>query len=306
MYPAEGLRILTQENQSACSSQSSLLLAKERQAILEARAVMCDNAHNLFVDLGCMRGMIPRCEGAIGIAEGTVRDIAILSRVGRPVCFLVENITTDAENRPLAILSRRAAQEQCRDTYLKRLTPGDIVPVKITHFENYGCFVDIGCGISALMPIDSISVSRIAHPSDRFTLGQDILAVVRQIDETGRITLSHKELLGNWAENAAMFKAGETVSGIVRSIEQYGIFIELTPNLAGLAECRPNVSIGQQASVYIKSLIPDRMKVKLNIVDTFPAPSKPAKLRYFITSGHLDEWRYSPDGSDKLIETRFG
>lgn len=55
-----------------------------------------------------------------------------------------------------------------------------------------------------------------------------------------------------------MFSTGETVGGIVRSIEPYGIFIELAPNLAGLAEPRENVRVGQAASVYIKALIPEK------------------------------------------------
>ena len=48
--------------------------------ILEARAMLCDSGHNLIIDLGCMKGLIPREEGAVGIREGTARDIAILSR----------------------------------------------------------------------------------------------------------------------------------------------------------------------------------------------------------------------------------
>mgnify|MGYP002230072907 FL=1 len=45
--------------------------------------------------------------------------------------------------------------------------------------------------------------------------------------------LTLRELLGTWSENAACFAAGETVVGIVRSVEEYGVFIEIAPNLAG-------------------------------------------------------------------------
>ena len=78
-----------------------------------------------------------------------------------------------------------------------------------------------------LLPIDSISVSRIEHPRERFLVGMDIRAVVK-CRENARVTLSHKELLGTWAENAAKFKPGET-GGIIRSIESYGVFVELAP-----------------------------------------------------------------------------
>ena len=77
------------------------------------------------------------------------------------------------------------------------------------------------------------------------------------MDQNLRVSLSHKELLGTWEENAALFSSGETVSGIVRSVEHYGVFVELAPNLAGLAEPKDGVKVGQQASVYIKNLIPD-------------------------------------------------
>ena len=62
------------------------------------------------------------------------------------------------------------------------------------------------------------------------------------------------------AQNAALFSVGETVRGVVRSIEPYGVFIELTPNLSGLAEPRADLHPGMAVSVYIKSILPQRMK----------------------------------------------
>ena len=117
--------------------------------------------------------------------------------------------------------------------------------------------------------------------------------------------MSHKELLGTWEENSSLFSAGETVAGIVRSIENYGIFIELTPNLAGLAEPKDNVHIGQHASVYIKALIPEKMKVKLIIVDVFDASYMNKELKYFVNSDKIDHWKYTTDNGEKVIETKF-
>ena len=79
----------TPENRAAFQSASSLADACRDRQILEGRAVICDSSHNLVVDCGCMRGLIPREEGAIGMNDGSVRDIAVISRVNRPVCFLV-------------------------------------------------------------------------------------------------------------------------------------------------------------------------------------------------------------------------
>ncbi len=278
--------------------------AIQSREVLEATAYMCDSDHNLLVNLGCMNGVIPRIEGAIGIEEGITRDIALISRVGKTACFTVEEIAEGADGKPYALLSRRNAQKRCRDELLLGIRAGDILKAKVTHLESFGAFCDIGCGNIALLPIDSISVSRITHPCDRFKTGDDIKAVVKSIDSGGRITLSHKELLGTWAENAERFSAGQTVSGVVRSIESYGIFVELAPNLAGLAEPKEGVRVGQNASVYIKSIIPDKMKVKLIIIDSFDSDTIPP-YEYFYEGDRIESFVYSPKESSKLIETIF-
>lgn len=303
-YLPEGKLISEQENINIIHSPQLLYDAMCDRKILEAKAFMCDSDHNLIVNLGSMKGIIPREEGALGIREGTVRDIAVISRVNRPVCFIVKGFDTDKYGKKYAVLSREAAQKQCLENYISRLVCGDVVDARITHLENFGAFADIGCGIVALMPIDTISVSRIEHPRERFTVGMDIKAIIKSI-ENGRISLSHKELLGTWEENAANFSPGETVSGIVRSVENYGAFVELSPNLAGLAECKEGVKAGQQASVYIKSIIPEKMKIKLIIIDTFDYKYNPQKPQYYFSESHIDKFIYSPNNCTKRVETVF-
>ncbi len=302
-YLPEGKLFNTAENQSYIKNEKSLCEAMEKGLILEARASMCDNAHDLYVELPCGKGIIPREEGAIGIKEGTTKDIALLSRVNKTVCFKVTDISFN-DKEPVFVLSRKQAQEECVENYISSLTIGDIIPAKVTHLEPFGAFVDIGCGVVSFIPIDAISVSRISHPSDRFFNGQDLFTVVKATDGD-RISLTHKELLGTWQQNADQFSPGETVSGAVRSVEPYGIFIELAPNLAGLAEPREGVYPGQAASVYIKAIIPEKMKVKLIIVDVFNSTGFPGKINYFINSGKLEHWVYSTECSDKHIESVF-
>ncbi len=303
-YLPEGMLLHTPENAAALQNVYTLQDAMRTGKILEARAIVCDSAHNLIVELPCMRGIIPREEGAIGITEGTTRDIALISKAGKPVCFQVQQIVTDANGVSTAILSRKQAQLQCWKEFLSHLKAGDIIPALVTHMEKFGCFVDVGCGVPSMIPIDLISVSRISHPSDRFTVGQKIKAVVTNVT-SNRIFLSHKELLGTWQENAARFTAGETVSGIVRSVEPYGIFVELAPNLAGLAEPKEHVFPKERASVYIKALIPEKMKVKLILVDTFTNTEPIEPLSYFIHTSHIERWQYAPTCAAKQIETRF-
>ena len=304
-YYPEGVIFQSRQNKKFMESITSLRECYLSGKILEGKVTLCDREHNLYVDLGVIGGIIPREECAIGISDGTVRDIAIISRVNKPVAFKIIDFMDDESGERTAILSRKRVQEECAEEYIKNLTPGDIIDAKITHNEPFGSFCDIGCGISALLPIDSISVSRIPHPNARFAVNTMIKAVVKSIDEMGRVTLSHKELLGTWNENAENFKAGQTVGGIVRSIEKYGVFIELSPNLAGLAEYSDMVEEGDSASVYIKSINPEKMKIKLSIVDSFPEQDNTMPMKYFFDGDHMDFWQYSPPICDKMIESVF-
>lgn len=306
-YLPEGSLISTEENYLYIKNKEGLERALNDQAILEAPAVLCDHDLNLHIQLGEIKGIIPKNEVMYSKADG-IKDIAILTRVGKTVSFKVNGFERNARGEITAILSRRAAQKECLDIHIKDLLPGDIIPAKVTHLESFGAFVDIGCGIISLLPIDSISVSRISHPRDRLRVGDYIYTVVKAIDGEGKIYVSERELLGSWEENAELFNEGETVRGVVRSIESYGIFVELMPNLAGLAEYRDDVYIGQTVAVYIKSIIPDKMKVKLVIIDTESAEAYRPPLEYFYDTeeiGHIDRWIYSPKNSKKQIESIF-
>ncbi len=283
----------------APTKAEGILAAIQSETILESRALLCDSEKNLHFKLGEFDAIMPYTECAQGIHEGNVRDIAILTRVGTRTCFVI----TDFINNT-AILSRAKAQYLCKQNYLDTLKSGDIIKAKITHIENFGAFCDIGCGISALLPIDSMSVSRISSPKDRFFEGQLIYCIVKKRDEKGRIVLSTKELFGTWLENASMFDIGETVLGVVRSVESYGVFIELTPNLTGLAEGSVPVECGQTVSVYIKNIQPDKMKIKLSILHTADC-KMPLYDKFTKTHGHIDKWTYSPIGAPKQIESIF-
>jgi small subunit ribosomal protein S1 len=304
LYQPEGKLFQTQKNTEILNSPQLLEKAFNEKKILEGTAVLCDAAHNLIIDIPNARGIIPREKGALGIAEGKTRDIAVLSRVNKPVCFVIEEIKYAPDGTPTYILSRLAAQQRCLEEYISHLSKGDIIPAKVTHLEPFGAFVDIGCGIPSMIPIDAISVSRISHPNDRFYNGQNIYAVIKDFQQD-KICLTHKELLGTWEENCALFHVGETVPGIVRSVESYGIFIELAPNLAGLAEPREGVYAGQSAVVNIKAMIPEKMKIKLGIVDILDMPPSVKKIRYFLTAGNLKRWEYSPENCIKEVVSLF-
>ena len=314
-YLPEGSRLGSAENREACSSLAALERAMNTGMILEGVATLCDHSLNLHVDVGGFDGFMPYEETVFNPDGQPVKDIAVISRVGKPVCFRVLGVLHEgAQGRPQLLLSRRVAQMDCCRAYLNHLIPGDIVPARVTHLESFGAFVDIGCGIVSLLSVDCLSVSRINHPRDRLSSGMQIRVVIKSVDSNlGRIYVSLRELLGTWEQNAARFETGQTVTGIIRSVENYGIFVELAPNLAGLTELREDLRphsgdlVGQSAAVFIKSMVPERMKIKLVLIDTFDSVTKQAPLTYYIPeqTTHLPHWVYSPLSCRKTIETVF-
>ena len=320
-YFPEGQLLTTARNRELTSSAAGLQRALETGEIIEGTVTLCDGQFTLHVEfpaLPCARGIIPR-EEAVWSRDGEPpKDIAILTRVGKAVACKVTGLE-EAEGGLTVHLSRRLAQAECAERYLDTLVPGDIIRARVTHLENFGAFVDVGCGVASLLSVDTVSVSRISHPRDRLYNGQPLWVVVRSIDcdprGNRRIFVSTRELLGTWEENAARFSPGQTVAGIVRSVEDYGVFVELAPNLAGLAEIRDcdreavRSLIGRTAAVFIKSINPERMKIKLVLIDAHRGEPLPTPhLHYFIHGdevSHIDRWVYSPAGAKKLVETVF-
>jgi small subunit ribosomal protein S1 len=171
---------------------------------------------------------------------------------------------------------------------------GTVLPAVVTHLDRFGAFCDIGCGNVSLLSIEHISISRINHSRDRFTEGQHIFVAIHSKEPSlRRINLTHKELLGTWQENIQQFDVGETVVGIVRSIKDYGVFIELSPNLSGLAEYRDDLMPGDRVSVYIKAILPERQKVKLIVIRLLPKEKEVPELTYYKTEGNIALWQYA-------------
>ena len=88
----------------------------------------------------------------------------------RDRCFTVQALD-ETKQPPVATLSRAQAQQMCKAEYLDLLASGDVLRARVTRLEPFGAFCDVGCGISALMPIDCMSVSRIQSPADRVACG---------------------------------------------------------------------------------------------------------------------------------------
>lgn len=146
---------------------------------------------------------------------------------------------------------------------------GAIVKGTVKNIRKFGAFVEIEQGPVGLLHIEDISVSRIKSPEERFSIGQKIDVMIKSIDkQNNKVVLTYKELLGNWDENIQEYNEKTVVEGIVKEPDKFknGIFIELKPNLVGLAEYKEGLEYGQKVNVYIKKIIKDRKKIKLLIV----------------------------------------
>ncbi len=150
------------------------------------------------------------------------------------------------------------------------LQEGAIVNGTIKNIKKFGAFVQLEGGNNVgLLHIEDISVSRIKTPEERFSIGQNIKVMVKSIDrQNNKIVLTYKELLGDWEDNIKDYDEKTVVEGIVKEPDKFknGLFIELKPNLVGLAEYKDGFEYGQKVNVYIKKIIKDRKKIKLLIV----------------------------------------
>lgn len=237
------------------------------QTTLQGIVTDCDDDFNLHIDLGNYQGVMPRSEveGINLQRNGLPKTNLCTGKVNKFVQFKVK----DVGNNGIAILSRKAVQSEALDWVKKDLKVGDIVTGIVKRVESYGVFIEIGGGVVGLAHIEDLSVARIKSAFERVSIGQKLEVMVKSIDkESGKLVLSYKELLGTWEENADKFNVGQRTTGIVRETEKHknGIFIELLPNLVGMAEYVDGLEYGQEVNVYIKRIDYERRKVKLLVV----------------------------------------
>lgn len=165
-------------------------------------------------------------------------------------------------------MPKQEINEQNKAFY-EKLHKGMIVKGRVKNIQPYGAFIELQKGIVGLLHIEDISVCRLKSPADVMKIGDIIVTKIKSYDkDTGRISLNYKDLLGTWEENVKDLQEKSVVKGIVRNREKFGIFIELKPNLVGLAEDkRQNVSYGEEVKVLIKKISPETKKIKLVILD---------------------------------------
>lgn len=236
--------------------------------ILQGFVKDCDSDFNLHIDFGNgIVGVIPRSEvEGINVDDtGLPKSKLCTGKVHKFVQFKITEIKAEKQLQ----LSRRQVQKEALNWVKRDLKQGQIINGIVKNIQPYGAFIEIGGGVVGLIHIEDLSIARIRTPFERLKIGQKINVMIKSINrDNGKVILSYKDTLGTWEENAKKFEAGKKTTGIVRETEKNknGIFIELTPNLVGMAEYKSGLEYGQNVDVYIKKIDMSKKKVKLLII----------------------------------------
>lgn len=180
------------------------------------------------------------------------------------------------------VVSRKAileeARSEARDEMLSQIKEGDIVTGIVKNITDYGAFVDLG-SVDGLLHVTDISWSRINHPSEVLTFGQEIkVMVIKYNEDTKRISLGMKQLDANpWEHVTEEFPVGKVMSGKVTNIADYGVFIELKDGIEGLVHSseiswgktnqnpKKLLNIGQEVDFVILDVDTERHRISLSI-----------------------------------------
>lgn len=236
--------------------------------ILQGLVKECDEAYNLHINFeNGLTGIMPReeIEGINVETNGLPKANLCTGKVHKFVQFKVKEIAEDKQ----IVLSRKAVQQDALQWIKNDLKVGQTVTGIVKSIKPYGAFIEIGGGVVGLVHIEDLSIARIKTPYERLKIGQKVDIMVKSINrDTGKVILSHKELLGTWEDNIKKFQLGTKIKGIVRETEKNknGIFIELNPNLVGMAEYQEGLQYGQEIDVLIKKIDEQKKKVKLVVI----------------------------------------
>jgi len=193
--------------------------------------------------------------------------------------------------RTNAIVSRRAIQSDTiaaqQAEAMKNISLGAVLEGTVKNITDYGVFVDLG-GIDGLLHVTDLSWKRVNHPRELVKVGDKIKVKVIQFDaESHRISLGAKQLEDDpWETASRAFNVGDTVTGKVASLTDYGAFIDLGNNIEGLVHMselswtnkniHPSkvLTVGQEINVVVLDIDQEKRRISLGYKQLQPNPWK--------------------------------
>jgi small subunit ribosomal protein S1 len=183
------------------------------------------------------------------------------------------------------VLSRKAVLEtelvKKKAETLKRLEEGARLRGTVKNITDYGVFIDLG-GIDGLLHITDISWGRVNHPSEHFTVGDEVEVVVLKFDpDTERVSLGYKQRSDDpWTLVDKKYPIGSRVQGRVVSIVDYGAFVEIEEGVEGLIHVSEMswtkkvvnpakiLEVGDEVQAIVSELDMDQRRISLSLRQT--------------------------------------
>lgn len=241
---------------------------KKTLKVVDMKVEEVDSTLNLVGYIGNnIKSFMPREEVSSIVGEdGQVEERHVTNKVGKVIPVCIKDIISKDDGIEL-VVSKKMVELKVRKWMYMHLKAGVKLKGIVVNLLDYGAFVDVGGGVIGLIKLQDISTSPIKHPSEILKVGQRINVIVKKYDrDTGKIELSYKEQLGTFEQNVKGLKEGDIVEGIVKNRIKTGIFIELKPNLVGMAEHVSGIEYGQKVLVSIKKISLEKKKIKLIVI----------------------------------------
>lgn len=242
---------------------------KAKMQVLDMYVESVDTNYNLIGYVANnIKAIMPRGEfSSIVNDEGLVDENHIVNKIGKVLHVCIKDIIKNSDESIEIVTSKKILELKVRKWMYMHLKPGVKLKGVVINLAERGAFVDVGGGVIGLIKLSDISESKLRHPSEVLKIGQRINVVVKKYDrDTGKIELSYKEQLGTFEQNVKSIKEGDIIEGVVKNRIKTGIFVEIKPNLIGLAEHVSGIEYGQKVLVCVKKISLEKKKIKLVII----------------------------------------
>lgn len=242
---------------------------KNTKQVLDMKVESVDDSFNMIGYVGDdIKAILPRNEASSVVEDdGLVDTKHIVNKAGKKLQACIKEIITESDGKIVVVMSKKILELKVRKWMYMHLKPGMRMRGVVRSLTDYAAFVDIGGGVTGMLKLQDITDIGVNHASDVLKLGQRISVIVKKYDrDTGKIELSYKENLGTFESNVKNLKEGDIVEGIIRNRMKTGIFVELKPNLVGIAEHVNGMEYGQKVLVSIKRINMEKQKIKLVII----------------------------------------
>jgi small subunit ribosomal protein S1 len=186
--------------------------------------------YGVFVDLGGIDGLLHVTD----LSWGRVNHPSEMFNVGDEIT--VKILKYDREKERVSLGYKQLTPDPW--TLVRQVYPvGARVTGKVVNITDYGAFVELESGVEGLIHVSEMSWSkRVKHPSKVLQVGQDVEAVVLDVDmENRRISLGMKQTEPDpWSTLAERYAIGSVIAGRVRNLTDFGAFIEVEEGIDGL------------------------------------------------------------------------